>query len=155
LSLWISIAVLNNATDRTTNSFYLSQMTSMAAIHSDTSSGSGLLWRAIDLPWVGPALLYFVIVLQLCTAVLLLRAAVLHLQVLFGRKVSSDVANQAATIALSAFVGIWLFFMTGGFWFGYWLHMGAFQQVHMTLLIIGISSLIYLASTEPYLRNIS
>ncbi len=67
----------------------------------------------------------------------------------------ANVANRAATLATSAFVGIWLFFMTGGFWFGYWLHMGAFQQVHMTLLIIGIASLIYLAITEPYLRDVS
>ncbi|CAD0215726.1 hypothetical protein AGRHK599_LOCUS3981 [Rhizobium rhizogenes] len=43
-------------------------------------------------------------------------------------------------------MALWLAFMVGGFWFGYWIKQGAIHQVHMTLLIISILSTGYVAN---------
>lgn len=43
-------------------------------------------------------------------------------------------------------MALWLAFMVGGFWFGYWIKQGPIQQVHTTLLIISILSTGYVAN---------
>ncbi|MBO0128956.1 hypothetical protein [Agrobacterium sp. OT33] len=60
--------------------------------------------------------------------------------------VTVQAARETAVRALSGFMALWLAFMVGGFWFGYWIKQGAIHQVHMTLLIISILSIGYVAN---------
>lgn len=46
---------------------------------------------------------------------------------------------MAANIALSMFAAMWLVFLCGGLWFGYWIKQGPIQGVHFTLLILSVA----------------
>jgi hypothetical protein len=72
--------------------------------------------------------------------VLLWRAGFLYGRLGLSASITGNaiVARRAANLALCAFTGLWLIFMLGGFWFGYWIKQGPVQQVHMMLLLIGI-----------------
>lgn len=140
LALWMSIAALNNATDPQTNVTHLEVMLSMSLLAGDPVFGNGLEWRA----WQGfpPVLLLGLIVLwQSLTAIALWMAAVMMCLVLLGR-CSMPAAVARANLALTMFMIMWLFFLCGGLWFGYWMKQGAIQGVHFTMLILSILSLI-------------
>lgn len=141
LAMWLSIAVLNNLTDASTNRLLLSHTISMDLVRADMVLGTGLLWRAWSADWA-PVVLYLVATAQFVCAFFLWWSAVL-----FARAcVLSDVrvlfkARNRAVLALSLFVLLWLFFICGGLWFGYWLKQGAVQMVHLSLIVIGLCAL--------------
>lgn len=139
LAAWMTIAVLNNATDTGTNLFNLRNMISMEALSQDMTLGNGIEWRAwkqVDAKW----LLYPIIVWQVATAAVLWWASVA--QMLAARsKLSDEMASSWARLALSMFAGMWLVFLCGGLWFGYWMKQGPIQQVHFTLLILSVCCL--------------
>ena len=149
LAAWLSIAVFNNITDPGTNQVLLGHMLSMDLLSMDHQLGQGLVWHAWPAKWV-PSLLHAVIGFQLCVAAGLWAAALA-----FARAVVSNElrrfrqARVVAIAALSCFLLLWLWFACGGLWFGYWIKQGAVQVVHMTLILITLSSLLYVQSGLP------
>lgn len=142
LAVWISIAVLNNITDSETNIIHLETMLSMHFLIEDQLLGNGIEWRSLHTP---PAkiMLLGVIFWQFLTAIFLWIATIKMVLTIFG-KVNFSVSLSHANIGLTMFLGMWLLFLCGGLWFGYWIKQGAIQGVHMNLLIISIASLIYI-----------
>lgn len=143
LAVWLSIAIINNLTDPGTNRLLLGYTLSMELIRAEEVLGAGLLWRAWPAHW-SPVVLYIVVIVQLVCVAFLWWAAVSYIRALTSNdaQVLKDARNRAV-LALSLFVLLWIFFICGGLWFSYWLKQGAVQMVHMTLILIGISALIF------------
>ncbi|GAB4424136.1 MAG: DUF2165 domain-containing protein [Chloroflexi bacterium OHK40] len=144
LAAWLSIIALNNSVDPGTNITLLRRMFQMELIQSDPEMGNGLEHRALSWPWLPRATLYVVIVVQVVVALLLWRGTWLLLAASFGPPAPAAIttAITATNIGLIGFVGLWLCFMCGGLWFGYWMKQGPVQQVHMNLLMIAILTML-------------
>lgn len=139
LAVWLTLILINNLTDPGTNVYLIGQMISMTALKLDGVMGRGLLWRALESPALAKILLNGVVIVQFFTVLLLWRAAIHWVRVLRARPARAIAATNQA---LAAFLGLWFLFLCGGLWFGYWMKMGPVQQVHMTLVIISLLSLI-------------
>lgn len=136
IALWLSLIALNNATDFDTNRTLIGDTISMKAIVADHAAGQGLAWRAWSSGAAGP-LFAAIIAYQVLTAGFLWRAVVTGIRAV--RTPGADLTPfvRRTNQALMMFAGLFLFFLIGGLWFAYWLHLGPAQQVHFTLLIIG------------------
>lgn len=143
LATWLSIAVFNNLTDSETNRLLLGQTLSMELLKKEAILGSGLIWRACSAEW-SSNLLYAIAAFQLLIAALLWRSAAgyMHATLRNNAQTMTEASSQA-TLALTCFLMLWLGFICGGLWFGYWLKQGAIQSIHMTLIIITLASLQY------------
>ena len=149
LAVWLTIAVINNLTDPGTNRTLLSHTLSMGLVSTEEVLGAGLLWRAWPAHW-SHALLYFIVALQFIFAVFLWRASVSYVKAFMKQDIRLLLAAQRhATFALSLFNSLWMFFICGGLWFGYWLKQAPVQTVHMTLILIGVGTLIFV-QTQPH-----
>lgn len=146
LALYLSIVVINNITDPATNLGLIVRMMSMEEIKQDPTMGNGLEWRAVRSTFVPKASFYFIVVYQVVTAVLLWRGAYFLLAAIFGSATLPQ-AIAAANIGLGAFALIWIGFICGGLWFGYWMKMGPGQQTHMTLLILSMLAILIINLT--------
>lgn len=142
LAIWLSIAVLNNITDSGTNITHLDAMLSMHFLVEDQFLGNGLEWRAWQVP-PAKTILWGVVFWQLLTAAALWLATIKMVLTTFGRA-DFDRALLYANLAITMFLGMWLFFLCGGLWFGYWIKQGAIQGVHIDLIAISIVVLIYI-----------
>lgn len=141
LAVWLTIAVLNNITDSGTNIIHLNRMLSMRLLADDPLFGNGLEWRA----WKtvsAQTVLYAAVVWQVLTACALWLAAVRMMGAALSGEMN-DAALRSANLALSMFLALWLVFLCGGLWFGYWMKQGPIQGVHLTLVIISLLSLTY------------
>jgi predicted small integral membrane protein len=136
-ALWFSLIAVNNTTDFATNRTLIGDTVSMKAIIADQTSGRGLHWRALPRGVAGP-LLVAVIAYQATAAAFMWRAVLTGARLMRGA--GQDVATfvRHANRSLTLFAGMFLGFLIGGLWFGYWMHLGPVQQVHFTLLIIGV-----------------
>lgn len=139
MAAWMSIAVLNNATDPGTNRFLIGLMLDMTRLQEHPDGlGSGLLWRAWSSE-VAPPLLWAIVVVQVSIALYLWRGAVTFgLAAWRGDGLALEDARRTCIRALTAFMALWLAFLCGGLWFGYWMTQGPVQMVHMTLLIMSV-----------------
>ncbi|MGO4395677.1 DUF2165 family protein [Variovorax sp. M-6] len=148
LALWMSIAVLNNLLDPGTNRFHVGNTLSMHLLRDDPVLGLGLRWRAWSVDW-STTVLYAVAIFQIVISLLLWRAAFAYARA-WQRddRTLLDAARNRAVAALVFFLLLWFGFTCGGLWFGYWMKQGAIQSVHMTLILIGLASLI-LVHMEP------
>ncbi|MFP4438370.1 MAG: DUF2165 family protein [Chloroflexaceae bacterium] len=144
LAFWISLIAFNNATDPGTNIDLLGRMLTMEAIKDNPTMGNGLEWRAWPQSLAAP-LLVVVIILQGAIAALLWRAAIMFARHLFQAQAGEIPTRQirAANLGLAAFLSLWFFFLCGGLWFGYWMHLGPVQGVHFTLLIVSVLVLLF------------
>lgn len=148
LASWLSIAVINNLFDPDTTILHLGNTLSMALLKEEQVLGGALLSRAWPIEWAEP-LLMVVATSQMLIAVFLWVAALGYVRAWRRRSLSSlDQARNLALIALTCFLLLWLFFICGGLWFGYWLKQGAIQSVHMTLILISLGALLWVQS-EP------
>lgn len=149
LALWMSIAVFNNLTDAETNLYNLEIMTSMTLLKQDALLGNGLEWRALDRGW-GGVFLPGVIIWQILTAAALAWAAQVSARGIFG-KCDDAKLSLSGNLALSMFLAMWLTFLCGGLWFGYWMKQGAIQGVHLTLVLLSLAALhiINMPAGEP------
>lgn len=138
LAAWMTVAVLNNITDQGTNLANLETMLTMRLLSEDQVLGNGLEWRAWTAGAAAPPALYCVIAWQLATAAALWWGAVTHVRAFLGNGETSEAA-MAANIGLSMFAAMWLVFLCGGLWFGYWIKQGPIQGVHFTLLILSVA----------------
>lgn len=141
LAAWLTIAAINNGTDAGTNIHLLTSMMSMEGLIENSILGNGLEWRSIDSPVLAKVLLTIIVIVQFSISFLLWRAAWMQLQYIQG-KVSIGAAIDAGNYAAMAFMALWLFFLCGGLFFGYWMKFGGPQGVHFTLLIISILTII-------------
>lgn len=149
LAGWMTIAVLNNATDPGTNRFHLGMMFEMALLAEEANGlGQNLRWRALPRA-VTPVVLWVVIAVQAGITAYLWKAAWrCAAAALGGGSTLPDDTRRTAVRALTCFMALWLCFMIGGFWFGYWIKQGAIQQVHMTLLILSVLSIAFIGNRE-------
>ena len=153
LATWLTIAVFNNLTDPQTNRLLLGMTLSMELIKTEPVLGSGLTWKAWPADW-STALLYGIATLQSVIAVLLWRATKSYARAMIQNTVIAlEKARDHATLALTCFLMLWLWFVCGGLWFGYWLKQGAVQSVHMTLIIISLAALLYVQSVPTKAVN--
>jgi predicted small integral membrane protein len=149
LSTWVSIAALNNFTDPETNYALLRAMFSMSLLRADGAMGNGLEWRAIEGD-LAPAILPVIAFVQLLIALGLWWATAQTLRAAWtGSWSQAQRARRTGIYALCAFLSLWFFFACGGFWFAYWIKQGVVQQVHMTLIIIGLVSLVLVSAPVP------
>ncbi|MGA8113132.1 MAG: DUF2165 family protein [Actinocatenispora sp.] len=144
LAAYLSVFVLNNLTDPKTNSAAVGRMLSMRELRADRELGNGVVWRAVESQAVHRLAYYAVILIQAGAAVLLWWAAVLLASAGFG-DFQPDATSHAVALAdlgLLVFVALWLGVVVIGTWFSYWVKMGPVQQGHMTLLLLGVGSVI-------------
>lgn len=149
LAGWMTVAVLNNVTDPGTNRFHLATMFEMALLDDEPNGlGQSLRWRALP-SWITPVVLWLVVAVQAAITLYLWKAALGCMAVaLRGRSALTDATRNSAVRALACFMALWLCFMIGGFWFGYWIKQGAIQQVHMTLLILSVLSITFVGNRQ-------
>ncbi|EMV8752352.1 DUF2165 family protein [Escherichia coli] len=154
LAAWLSIAVVNNLTDPGTNRMLLGHTLSMGLMLTEEVLGAGLLWRAWPAQWA-PTILYLVVAAQFVCTTFLWWAAVSYARA-FALKDARVLleARSRAVLALSLFVLLWMFFICGGLWFGYWLKQGAVQMVHLSLIVIGLCALNFVQNVPVAVRGI-
>lgn len=151
LAMWLTIAVFNNVTDSGTNRQLLGQTLSMGLLEQEEVLGAGLRWRAMPAEFAS-VLLYLVVAAQLLVCASLWRASVAYMRVfLRNDDAPMIVARNQALLALSLFVLLWMWFICGGLWFGYWLKQGAVQMVHLSLIVIGLCALTFVQQ-QPVVR---
>lgn len=147
MAIWMTVATLNNATDPGTNSFHVGAMLRMSLLENEPNElGRNLLWRAVSSDHVN-LFLWVITIGQAFISIYLWKAAISFTR----HGLSSDGfalerARISAISALTCFMSLWLLFMIGGFWFGYWIKQGPIQQVHMTLLILSILALNFISN---------
>ncbi len=147
ISSWLSIIALNNIIDIQTNIDNIRTMITMSLL-KDANIGNGILFRALP-PEYAKTIMYGVTIVQLGICVTLWRAVYNYILYFRAKEVLSSVKNRTL-FALACFNALWIFFLCGGLWFGYWMKQGAIQNVHMTLLIIGIVSSIYISIPDNW-----
>lgn len=136
LASYLSIFVLNNITDPGTNAAAIPRMMTMRELREDPPLGQGVLWRAIESPAVHRIAYLLVIAVQTVAALVLWCAVIL---LLFA---GTGTALAVANLGLAVFVALFLGFVLTGLWFTYWVKMGPVQQGHLTLLLIGLASVL-------------
>jgi len=143
LSAWLSIAVINNVTDSGTNIHLVANTLTMSLLQNPGEIlGQGLLWRALPRGWV-TYIYYGIVLTQFSIALLLWRAWFRYVFAYYKKDQRLiDRAARRVIFALTCFLTLWLAFICGGLWFGYWLKQGAMQSVHMTLILIALAAII-------------
>jgi predicted small integral membrane protein len=144
LAAWMSVAVGNNIVDRGTNIHLLGVMFKMELLRDEPVLGRGLAGRARTSSRFARAALTGVIIAQVIIAALLWLAAGALICAWTGQ-VARPVAVGLANLAVASFLGLWVLFLTGGLWFGYWMKMPQVQQVHLSLLTIALLMLVLIA----------
>lgn len=145
LSTWMSLAVYNNIVDRQTNVTLLHRMISMELLKTDPDLGNGLAGRAIENRTVAAHMLTAVVSVQILIIFCMWSGSIAYLLGVFeiaGVTLGAGVA--LASLGIGSFAALWFFFLCGGLYFGYWIKMPQVQQVHLTLLMISILTLILL-----------
>lgn len=137
--LWLALAAAGHILDAKTNRHLLGEMMRMTQLKEDPTLGKGLIGRAWDAPVAPKLALGLIALYQFFVVTLLLRAGWLWFA---GGDIVT--ATIAADQALLAFGGVWCFFLIGGLWFGYWIKMPALQQVHMSMAMLTIATLIFI-----------
>lgn len=148
LALWLSLAAWNNFTDPGTNRFHIGNTLTMALLQDEAVLGAALRWRAWPAQWAG-LLLHAIAAAQSVVAALLWHSAFTYAAA--WRQCSRQVlhlARHRAVVALTGFLMLWLAFICGGLWFGYWMKQGAIQSVHLMLVLIGFAALSFVHA-EP------
>lgn len=133
---WLAVAIVNNIRDRDTNVFLLGIMFRMTLLKEDPNMGNGLKHRAIDDRSFHRRALSVIVACQIVIAVALGFAGVAAAAEWLGWPLVD--ATGVANLALALFASLWVFFLTGGLWFGYWMKQPQVQQVHMTLVLMAI-----------------
>lgn len=137
LGSWLGIACFNNIVDRATNRFLLHNMFSMEQLKADESMGQGLLSRAWDNRKLSHAILWGVVVIQAVLATSFMVSAGLFITALIQQSYL-EFALTIANASLFGFMCLWLWFLCGGLWFGYWIKMSQVQTTHLMLLMLGL-----------------
>lgn len=139
LGVWLLIASLNNLCDPKTNHYLISNMMKMTEIKKEESPlGKGLLWRAFKKTNNVFMFLRVIACYQFLCALLLIISAIYLCYGTFFYLQLVPFSFELINIALVCFNAIWLFFLCGGLWFGYWIKFFPAQTTHFILLLTGI-----------------
>ena len=141
LAIWLSIACFNNIIDRRTNRILLSDMLSMKLIREDTKLGQGLLSRSWSNEKRVNNFLWLIVCIQALIS-LMLWISTTGLILSICHKICTTTALSIANFSLFLFTLLWVWFLCGGLWFGYWIKMGHVQIVHLLLFIVSLLSII-------------
>lgn len=141
LALWLTLAVTNNMKDPVTNHILIGRVLSMQLIEDDGQLGQGLLTRRWCCPAAPPVILRMIIAVQVLIALGLWFSACCRVMAMMDLT-SHAFALKCSDVVLSLFLLLWWSFMCGGLWFGYWIKMFRVHIIHMTLVVIGLLTLI-------------
>lgn len=143
LAFWLLIAARNNFIDKQTNHSLIQKMFNMSLLRDcDSNLGSGLLHRSFHKN-VANKILNMIIIFQIIISMLLFFSAFLIFSKVINYPIFSDCnVLNFINFGLLLFELLWMFFLCVGLWFGYWIKMGSIQQVHFTLLIVGMLMII-------------
>jgi predicted small integral membrane protein len=144
IGLWLLIAVLNNITDMDTNLFFVKQMVTMSTVQSDPILGKGLLWRAVYTPLFPNIIMCIVIFLESIAAILLIWSGFRWFKAINDDELLLFKASTLSNVALTIFIFIWMWFLGGDLWFGYWIKRGAFAGVHSVWIMISLLLFIFI-----------
>lgn len=134
MALWMSMIVFNNIFDAGTNIQNIENTVTISLLMDDPVLGLGLKWRAWE-PGYGSLLLKFVVAYQLIIIISFWFSAYRYIRVLCS-KLEETVALKTVNISLITFSLLWIGFLSGGTWFGYWIKQGAFTGVHMNMFVL-------------------
>lgn len=135
--LWLALAAFNSRVDPGTNRTLVGNMLTMADLKEGEPLGQGLLLRAIHRPGLAARMLQVIAAVQFAIA---LGLGVSGVNLVLSHDPVHAVA--LASWALAAFGALWCFFLIGGLWFGYWIKTPQVQQVHFTLLLATLLTLL-------------
>lgn len=142
LAGWLSIACFNNIVDRATNRHLLQKMLCMDLLRDDNELlGQGLLMRAWQNKQRVHTLLWIIVGIQAFISIFLWSSAILFIEAIFANHYFS-LALELANWSLLGFMMLWLGFLCGGLWFGYWIKMSQVQTTHLLLLVISLLTMI-------------
>ncbi|KAB8030727.1 DUF2165 family protein [Fluviispira multicolorata] len=138
ISCWIFIIFLNNLKDKSTNYNILFNMFSMSEIKNDRSISQALTKRSIHSKSFAKRALLLITLYQFLTSIFMLTSALFFL---FSISISNEyilLAIKSMNISLLLFTSMWIFFICGGLYFGYWIKTPQYQQMHFNLLKVSI-----------------
>lgn len=142
MALWMSSIVLNNIVDAGTNIFNIENTITMTLLKNDAVLGLGLKWRAWNEGY-GALILKCIVAYQLLIVMAFWLSACAFLRVCTG-SMPEIKAIKIGTFSLIIFSILWIGFLCGGTWFGYWIKQGAFTGVHMNMLSLTVVLLIFI-----------
>lgn len=130
LSLWLSIAVLNNWQAFRSSVGAVGATMAMEPLRQSPAIEIPLLVRAVRSPRLHQLALLVVLALQVVAA---LAAWTGSYQLILGDGLLS--ARPWLNLALSAFSAFVFAMLLGGLWFGYWIRQEGLQLTHLVLSI--------------------
>ncbi|MDE1330414.1 DUF2165 family protein [Vibrio aestuarianus] len=136
-TIWMTLITVNNINDSGTNTLFIKQVVSMSLFEKGSGIGDGLLWRAIDFDKLASYLIDCVILLELLIDILMWATIYNLIKDIFNSGNLSTKTINLFNYAICAWMSLFGGFICIGMWFGYWMHHGAFQMVHITGLIVG------------------
>lgn len=130
ITLWLSIAVINNWRGFAGSAGAVGGTMSMAPLLAEPAIDTPLLSRRMRSQGLHRAALLVVLALQLAgAAVFWIGSSTL----LFGGGI--DAARPWLNAGLSAFAGFLFAMHLGGLWFAYWIRQESLQHTHLVLLL--------------------
>ena len=130
LSLWLSIAVLNNWQGFRSSVAAVGATMAMEPLQQSPAIDIPLLVRAVRAPRLHQLALLVVLALQLVAG---LSAWTGSFLLIFGDGLLT--ARPWLNLALSAFSAFLFAMLLGGTWFGYWIRQEGLQLTHLVLAI--------------------
>ncbi|WP_278808275.1 DUF2165 family protein [Obesumbacterium proteus] len=143
ITLWMTLITINNINDSGTNTLFIKQMLTMSLFDKDSGIGTDLLWRSIDFSWLPATMLWGVVIYEVIIDIVMWKTIFKCMSQLKKNNVFDESTRMSINISLTFFMGLFLIFISGGMWFGYWMHQGPFQMVHLTGIILCMLGLIY------------
>ncbi|MDR0209348.1 MAG: DUF2165 domain-containing protein [Pseudomonas putida] len=129
LSLWLSIALINNLHGFASSVGAIGATLSMAPLAEPPAISFPLLTRAITSPTLHRLALSIIVLMQ---AAAVLAAWIGCYELLFGAGL--ELARPWLNLALSAALGFLFAMLLGGMWFGYWIRQEGLQLTHLLLM---------------------
>jgi predicted small integral membrane protein len=148
LSLWITIAVLNNIVAFGNGVVAVGRLMSMQPLRQEPVINTPLLARSVESTSWHKIAYAMALVIEIFTALLLWLATIMMAGVAIG-SIERAGAVAVANIALAAFTCMIFFFTLGGTWFAYYLRQEGLQISHFTMISVGIGAMILLNVTTP------
>ncbi|WP_186647837.1 DUF2165 family protein [Fluviispira vulneris] len=138
MSCWIFLIFLNNLKDKSTNFNILHNMFTMREIKNDKNTSQALTKRSINSESFAKKTLVFVTLYQFITSIFMIISALFYLLTILINYEYATLAIQFMNFSLVLFVAMWIFFICGGLYFGYWIKTPQYQQMHFNLLKVSI-----------------
>lgn len=135
LSVWLSVAVLNNLHAFAGSAAAVGATMSMAPLRQSPEIATPLLARAIASPMLARLAMLIVLALQIVAAGACWTGT-------YALAVGGDLpgARPALNLAMSSFAAFLFAMHLGGMWFGYWIRQEGLQLTHIALLMWSVAA---------------